>query len=89
MCFYPFYKLGDRVLINAVDINCNFQINATSNDILKIQKVDGSILYDALELSFNAVDKTSILKIHNIDILQYINNKASINDVYNKTDIDI
>ena len=40
--------INDRVLINAVDINCKFKINATSNDILKIQKVDGSILYDAL-----------------------------------------
>ena len=39
-----------RFLINAVDINGKFKLNATTNDILKIQKVDGSILYDALEL---------------------------------------
>ena len=54
-----------------------------------MQKVDGSTLYDSFEVSFNAVDKASILKINNIDILQSMNNKASINDVYNKTDIDI
>ena len=45
-------------------------MNAMCNDILKTQKVDGSILYDSLELSFNTVDKTSILKVNNIDILK-------------------
>ena len=39
-----------RVLINAVDINGKLKTNATSNHILKIQRVDGSLLYDALEL---------------------------------------
>ena len=58
-----------RVLIHAVDINGKFKLNATSNDILKIQKVDGSTLYDSLELSFNTVDKTSISKGNNVDIL--------------------
>ena len=52
-----------RVQINTVDIDGKFKINAVSNDILKIQKVDGSTLYDAFELSFNNVDKTSILKL--------------------------
>ena len=50
-----------RVLANAVDINGKFKINHTSNDILNIQRDDGSLLYDAIELSFNIADKTSIL----------------------------
>ena len=43
------YGIGRRVLTNAVDINGKFKITGVSNDILKIQKVDGSTLYDALE----------------------------------------
>ena len=78
-----------RVLINAVDINGRFKLNAITNDILKFRKVDGSILYDALEVSFNSVDKTSILKDNNIDIVQSMNNKAAINDVYNKHEVDL
>ena len=35
------YMLYRRVIINAVDINGKFKLNATSNDILKIQKNDG------------------------------------------------
>ena len=46
-----------RVLINAVDINGKFKTNATSNDILKVQRVDGSLLYDAFELSFNIAEQ--------------------------------
>ena len=46
-----------RFLLNAVDINGKVKMNATSNDILKLQKVDGSTLYDALDLPFNYVDK--------------------------------
>ena len=42
--------INNRVLKNAVDINGKFKINATTNDILKIQRVDGSTLYDALAL---------------------------------------
>ncbi len=52
-----------RVLINAVDINGRFKLNAVSNDVLKNQRVGGSTLYDALELSFYSVDKTNILKL--------------------------
>ena len=37
-----------RFLVNAVDINGKFKINATSSDILKIQRVGGSLVYDAL-----------------------------------------
>ena len=55
--------IDSRVLINTMDINGKIIINATSNDILKIQKVDGSTLYDSLEFSCDMVDKTSILKL--------------------------
>ena len=54
--------IDKRVLINTVDINGKFQINCVSNDILKIQKADGSTVYDALHLSFNSSDKASISK---------------------------
>ena len=37
-----------RFLVNAVDINGKFKIDATSSDILKIQRVGGSLVYDAL-----------------------------------------
>ena len=78
-----------RVLINAVDINGKTKIKATTNDRLKIQKVDGSTIYESLELSFNIIDKTSILKTNDIDILQAIHHKAAINDVYNKHEVDL
>ena len=91
MCFL--YTLQDgvtnRVLPNAVDSNGTFEIYTTSTGILKFQKNDGSILYDASELSFNSVDTSSLLNINNIDILRSINNNASMNDVYKKTDIDV
>ena len=56
--------------------------------IIEKQKVDASIVYDALEVSFNSVDKNT-LQIHNVDILHSINHKGSSNDVYTKTDVDI
>ena len=68
--------IDNRVLINAVDINGKFKLIAVSNDILKNQRVDGSTLYDSFELSFNPVDKTSISKTNNVNILQAINNIA-------------
>ena len=52
-----------RVHINTVDIDGQFKINAISIDISKIQKVDGTTLYDSFELSCHPVDKTSILKL--------------------------
>ena len=52
--------IDNRVLINAVDINGKFKINAVSHDILKTQRVDGTTLYDSFKLSLNPVDKTSI-----------------------------
>jgi hypothetical protein len=33
--------------------------------------------YDALDLSFNNEDKTSILSVNNIDMLQVLNSKAA------------
>ena len=54
--------IDNRVLSNDVAINRKFKINAVSTDILKKQRVDGTIVYDLFELSFNPIDKTSILK---------------------------
>ena len=48
--------ITNRVWINIVDINGKVLITAVSDDILKIQRVDGSIVYDAFELSFNDVN---------------------------------
>ena len=73
-----------RVLINAVDINGNFKINAASNAILKIQRVGGSLVYDALELSLNMADNTSILRINNIHILESLNLRAFASNVFTK-----
>ena len=55
---------------------------------MKTQKVDGSTLYDSFELSFNTVDKTSILKLNNIDMLESITNKALASNVYTKNEIN-
>ena len=63
--------IDTRVLINAVDINGKFKLNAVSNDILKIQRVDGRTLYDSFELSFNPVDKTIIFKLNNVYSTSY------------------
>ena len=85
-------RINNRVLINAIDINCNFKILTTTNDILKIQKVDGSSLYDSLEFSFNTTDKTSIVKLNSFDTLASLNLKASASNVYTnqeRNDVDI
>ena len=74
-----------RVLLNAVDINGRFNLNASSNDILKFQKVDGSTLYDSLEVSFNTVDKTSTLQVNKIYILTLLASKASSFKCIHKT----
>ena len=57
--------------------------------ILKIQLVDFSIVYDALELPFDMVDITNIFKLNNSDIVQSIHIKAARNGVYNKHEIDL
>ena len=76
-----------RVLVNTVDINGKFKLNATTNDILNIQQVDGALLYDALEVSFNMTDKSSIFKVNNVDRLSTLNLKASASNVYAKEEI--
>ena len=81
--------VDERVLSAAVDINGKLKLNAVSNDILNVQRVDESIWYDALELSFNSGDRASILNIHNIDILQYITNNAVVVNIDSKSEIDI
>ena len=63
-------------------VGLNKKQKAISNDILQIQKVDGSTLYDAWELSFSTVDTTSILKTHDIYRLTPLNLKASASTVY-------
>ena len=80
--------IDNRGLSNAVDSNGNFTVTATSNDILKIQRVDGSLLYDAFELSFNNVAKTLVLITISVDKLQSINNSVAVN-AYSKSEIDI
>ena len=54
----------------------------------KNQKVGGSTVYDALELSFHTGDKPSLFKHTNIHILQSINHEDLASDVYNKNDVD-
>ena len=79
--------IHNRVLISSVDMNGKFKLNATTNDILKIQKVDGSTFYDSLYLSGNTADKTSILKCNNIDILASLASNISSSNVYTKQEI--
>ena len=79
--YLSYKRIHNRVLTNAVYSNGKLKINATTNDILKIQRVDCSTLYDALELSFNMVNQTSILKVDKIDILASSNLKASASNV--------
>ena len=81
--------INNRVLISTVQINGR---NGITNDILRIKKVAASTLYDSLELSSNTVDKTSIYKVDNIDIVASLESKASASNVYTKeeiTDVDI
>ena len=90
VCVYVLQSgIDGRVLTNTVDINGQCNINATSNAIFNMQKVDVSILYDSLELSFSTGDNTSILNFNNNDIVPYLNLAALAVDVYNKTDVDI
>ena len=59
-----------------------------SNDIVKIQRVDGSLFYDALELPFTPIDKPSILKHNAINIIQAIHTNDVAANVYRKSEID-
>ena len=49
--------------------------------------MDGSTLYDSLELSLKTVDKTSILKVNNLDIWSSTSSKASASNVYTQQEI--
>ena len=59
-------------------------ISSTYN--FKTQKVDGDVLYDSFELSFNTVNKVSTLTINNVDILQTITNNAV--NTYSKAEVN-
>ena len=48
------------------------------------KKVNGSALYDALELTLNSIDTTNIMNINNIGILSSVSSKASASNVYTK-----
>ena len=75
MCLAILHAGRDRrVLVKAVDTNGRLNIHDVSHGMLKIQKVDGPTLYDALEFTFNPVDKTSLcgLKKTKLIILIYI-----------------
>ena len=43
-------------------VTVNLKLNGVSNDILNIQRVDGSMVYDWFELSCNMAGKTTVLK---------------------------
>ena len=61
MCLFSLqFAIDRRVLVNAVDINGEFELHDVSHDILKKQRVGGSLLYDAFKSLFNNVDKTSM-----------------------------
>ena len=76
------------MITNTVDISGQLNIHATTNHILKAQQVDGSIVYDSLESSFKTVDKASILKTNNVDILSYLNLKLVASNVYTTQELD-
>ena len=78
---------NNRVLSNAVDINGICKLLATSNDRLNHQKVDGSVLYDSLELSFNTVDKTSTWRVNHVDMLASLASRISSSNIYTKQEI--
>ena len=63
MCFLSILQAGiyRTVGSNVVDVDGRFKIIGVPNDIFKTQTVDGSILHDALDLSFNSIDTTSIV----------------------------
>ena len=55
--------MDNRVIINSVDINGTVKNYDTTDNILKIKKIERSTLYDSLELSINTVDQISRLII--------------------------
>jgi lipopolysaccharide export LptBFGC system permease protein LptF len=77
----------NKVQISTVDINSRFKILTNTDNNFKLQRKNGTVLYDALDLIFNDTDKTSILKIINIDILASLALKAVASNVYAKEEI--
>ena len=81
--------INTRVSTNAVGSNGKVKINAVANGILRIQRVDGTTLYDSFELSINTVDQTSMFKLTNVNISQAINNNNDVAvTVYSKSEAD-
>ena len=79
--------INNRVLINSIEINGKFKINATSDNIKKT-KIEGTIWYDSFELWFDTVNQTSILNINNISILEYLALKASASNLYTTQEVN-
>ena len=75
------------VLSNTVDSNGKFKITTSSDNNFKTQTNIGTTRYDALELSVNTIDKTSILTVTNLDILQSVASKALASTVYTQKEI--
>ena len=73
--------------MHAGDINGKFKTTTVSNDILKIQRVDGTTLHDSFELSLNTVDTTSIVTINNVNLLQDVKNNDVAVNVYSKAEV--
>ena len=67
-------SLDNKCSTYAVDIQSKFKIKAISDNVLKIQKIVGSNVYDALSLEFNPENNTSTLKVNNVNILDSVNN---------------
>jgi hypothetical protein len=80
--------IDNKVQISTVDINSRFKILTSTDNYFKIQRKIGTTLYDSLDLIFNDTDKTSILKINNIDILASLALNASASNVYTKEEIN-
>jgi hypothetical protein len=77
-------SIDNKVQISTVDINSRFKILTSVDHNFKIQRKIGAILYDSLDLIFNDTDKTSMLKINNIDILASLALKSDASNVYTK-----
>ena len=48
-----------KVPLNNVNIDCKFKINATSDNVLHLQKVNVSFIYNVLEITVNLVANIS------------------------------
>ena len=68
--FYGTIEAGiDRTVpFNNVNVDGKFKIIATSGNVLHMQSVNGSFMYNVLALTFNPVDGTSIQKVNHVHI---------------------